>query len=215
MTRNFAIWAAPVALVLGLAGVTGASAATVRNRPAVLTAQAAASSTDDYFDPGPYQRRLDPLVGTWKAVKYNYILGSDGTPVISHDITVKVRWITKTGGRFLQEQTEGTLAGKDYYRLGVLGFSNVDRRYEWTTFDSVTPMAMTYRGAPVTGLPSVLSIPGTFTDPGLLGPAGRTIAMRTVITIRPKDHSSFDLYFTPPGQAERLVDRVVYTHRIR
>lgn len=200
--------ASAAVLVVGLAGATGESAAATRT---VATASPAGN-----LDPGPYQHRLDPLVGTWKAVKYNYILGSDGQPVVSHDITVTTRWISKTGGRFLEEKTEGTLAGTPYYRLGVLGFSNIDRRYEWTTFDSVTPTSMTYRGDPVGGLSSVLSIPGEFTDPGLLGPEylGKTIPMRTVITIRPKDHSTFDLYFTPPGQSERLIDRVVYTRRI-
>jgi hypothetical protein len=37
--------------------------------------------------------------------------------------------------------------------------------------------------------------------------------MRTVITL--KGHPTFDLYFTPPGQRERLVDRVVYTRRLK
>jgi hypothetical protein len=39
--------------------------------------------------------------------------------------------------------------------------------------------------------------------------------MRTVITIRSNNHPTFDLYFTPPGQPERLVDRVVYTRQVR
>jgi hypothetical protein len=70
--------------------------------------------------------------------------------------------------------------------------------------------------SPLTEVPSVLSIPGTFTHPGLLGPGylGKTIGMRTVITIRPKEHPTLDLYFTPPGRPERLVDRVVYVQRI-
>jgi hypothetical protein len=37
--------------------------------------------------------------------------------------------------------------------------------------------------------------------------------MRTVITIARSGHPAFDLYFTPPGETERLVDRVVYTRR--
>ncbi len=113
----------------------------------------------------------------WKATKVNYLLGKDGKPVVSHDITVRVQWIKKTGGRFLKEQTQGTLAGHPYYRLGIMGYSNIDRRYEWTTFDSVTPTAMTYRGAPDSGSASEISIPGEFTDPGILGPEylGKTI----------------------------------------
>ncbi|WP_431919300.1 DUF1579 family protein [Nonomuraea jabiensis] len=198
--------------VLGLIGAPSASAA------APITARAALqvrSAPADALAPGPFHRRLDPLAGTWKAVKTNYLLGG-GKPIVSRDITVTTRWIAKTGGRFLEERTEGTLGGHPYYRLGVLGFSTIDRRYEWTTFDSVTPTAMTYRGPALSKRTNELSLPGTFTDPGVLGPeyVGKTIPMRTVITIRSNDKHTFDLYFTPPGQSERLVDRVVYTRRV-
>ncbi|RFU39616.1 DUF1579 domain-containing protein [Actinomadura logoneensis] len=211
MMKKLSVPVAAVVLVTGLAGAAGASVPSPATAP-----RRDAAAPSGVLDPGPYHRRLDPLVGTWKAVKTNYILGG-GKPVVSRDITVRTRWIGKTGGRFLEERTEGTLAGNHYYRLGILGFSNIDRRYEWTTFDSVTPVAMTYRGKPVTGTPSVLSIPGEFTDPGLLGPRyyGKTIPMRTVISLPRNGHPTFDLYFTPPGQKERLADRVVYTRRIR
>lgn len=192
------------AAILGLTGSAAASA----------TAPPETRPSAGPLDPGPFHHRLDQLVGTWKAVKENYILSGDGTPIVSRDITVRTSWIARTGGRFLQERTGGTLGGEKYFRLGVLGFSNIDRRYEWTTFDSVTPTAMTYRGPALSQVTSVLSIPGTFTDPGILGPEylGKTIPMRTVITLGA--HPRFDLYFTPPGQGERLVDRVVYTRRI-
>ncbi|MFE3448981.1 DUF1579 family protein [Nonomuraea sp. NPDC059194] len=166
----------------------------------------------------PAARALSPplelLVGTWKATKTNYVIGKDGRPVVSGDITVKVRWLTKTGNRYLQETT-ARLGGRPYHRIGVLGFSNIDKRHEWTTFDNVTPQAMTYRGEAVEGHPKVLSIPGQFTDPGMLGPeyVGKAIPMRTVITISPKGRHTLDMYFTPPGQQERLADRVVYTRR--
>ncbi|NUW41031.1 DUF1579 family protein [Nonomuraea rhodomycinica] len=202
--------AAATAPVTGTAQITATAPVTA----AAVRTQGAPS---DPLAPGPYHRRLDPLAGTWKATKYNYILGRDGRPVVSRDITVRTRWIAKTGGRFLEEQTEGVLGGHPYYRLGILGFSTIDRRYEWTTFDSVTPTAMTYRGPALSKGSNRLSLPGEFTDPGVLGPeyAGKTIPMRTVITIRSDDRHTFELYFTPPGQSERLVDRVVYTRRAR
>ncbi|MFD0856566.1 DUF1579 family protein [Actinomadura adrarensis] len=210
MIKRLGLPVASTVLAVALTGVAGASVQQEHAAPRPSTA------TDDNFNPGRNHRVLDPLVGTWKAMKTNYVLGGD-QPVVSRDLTIKVRWIARTGDRFLQEETQGTLAGSRYYRLGVLGFSNIDRRYEWTTFDSVTPVAMTYRGAPVTGVASTLSIPGEFTDPGLLGPAylGKTIPMRTVITIRANGRHTFDLYFTPPGQAERLADRVTYTRKIK
>ncbi|MEV0828842.1 DUF1579 family protein [Nonomuraea rubra] len=199
------------ATILVLTGTPGASATATATAP-VTRAQSAPA---DVLQPGPYHRRLDPLAGTWKATKYNYLLGTDGKPVVSRDLVVRTRWIAKTGGRFLQEEAEGTLNGNPYYRLGILGFSTIDRRYEWTTFDSVTPTAMTYRGPALVKATHVLSLPGTFTDPGLLGPeyVGKTIPMRTVITMRADDRHTFDIYLTPPGESERLIDRVVYVRK--
>ena len=54
---------------------------------------------------------------------------------------------------------------------------------------------------------------GEFTDQGLLGEAyiGKTIGQRTVISIPSADRHTIDLYFTPPGEAERLVDHAAYT----
>ncbi|MER7500534.1 DUF1579 family protein [Nonomuraea pusilla] len=213
MVKRTTLFVVAAATILSLTGTPSASAAVTRSRSAPPAAWQARTPGADLLEPGSYHHRLDRLVGTWKAVKYNYLLGEDGKPVVSRDITVRTRWMAKTGGRFLKEETEGTLAGHRYYRLGVLGFSSVDHRYEWTTFDSVTPTAMTYRGPALTEATDVLSIPGSFTDPGILGPKylGKTIPMRTVIKIRSNDRHTFEIYFTPPGRPERLVDRVVYT----
>ncbi|WP_225804065.1 DUF1579 family protein [Streptomyces sp. NK15101] len=201
-----------VGTLIGPAGAAGAGGAI-----GAVGAAPTVAATTELLEPGPYHRLLDPLAGTWQATKTNWALGRNGEPVVSRDIIVKTRWLDRTGGRFLEETTRGTLAGRPYYSLGILGFSNVDKRYEWTTFNSVTPQAMTYRGEAVTGRPSALSIPGEFTDPGILGPefVGKTIRMRTVITIGAGGRPPvFELYFTPPGQPERLIDRTVYTRRI-
>jgi hypothetical protein len=54
---------------------------------------------------------------------------------------------------------------------------------------------------------------GEFTDQGVLGEAiaGKTVGMRTVIRIEADDRHVIELYFTPPGDQERLMDRSVYS----
>jgi hypothetical protein len=42
---------------------------------------------------------------------------------------------------------------------------------------------------------------------------GQTIGQRTVIRIESRDRHMIDLYFTPPSEPERLVDRAIYTCR--
>ena len=54
---------------------------------------------------------------------------------------------------------------------------------------------------------------GEFTDPGLLGETsvGKTIHQRTVVTIEGPDSHVMEIYFTPPGGEERLIDRKIFT----
>jgi hypothetical protein len=105
------------------------------------------------------------------------------------------------------------LAGSPYYRLGILGFSNIDSRYEWVTFDALNANMMLYRSARLDQPATHLELSGVFTDQGLLGEqfAGKEIPMRTVLEIHNDDRHVIELYFTPPGRAEQLIDRSVYT----
>jgi hypothetical protein len=52
-----------------------------------------------------------------------------------------------------------------------------------------------------------------FTDQGVAGEAyaGKSIPMRTVIRIESNDRHTIELYFTRPGDKERLATRAVYT----
>jgi hypothetical protein len=44
--------------------------------------------------------------------------------------------------------TEGTIAGQPYCRQGLLGYDNMDQRYEWVTVDMNTVMTI-YCGATI------------------------------------------------------------------
>lgn len=65
----------------------------------------------------------------------------------------------------MQEEAEGAFGGKHYYRLGILGYSPADDRYEWSTVHSVTPMTMSYKGS---GSDADTVMAGEFTDPVVL-----------------------------------------------
>ncbi|WP_330256509.1 DUF1579 domain-containing protein [Nocardia sp. NBC_00565] len=169
-------------------------------------------------DPGTQDgghRKLNQLVGEWNGEKSTFIAGGTADDPIKSDIVSHWQWITKTGANFMQEEAEGTFGGKHYYRLGILGYSPADDRYEWSTVDSVTPMTMSYKGAKGSGGDADIVTAGEFTDPGVLGPqfVGKTIPMRTVIKLASADQATMEIYFAPPGEPERIADRVVLTRR--
>jgi hypothetical protein len=130
---------------------------------------------------------------------------------VSSDLICRCEWVA--GGRYLRDVTEGTIAGGPYWRMGLLGYSNMDDRYEWVTIDGFNAGMMIYLGAPKTGVETPINMSGVFTDQGVLGQqtAGKPVGMRTVIRIESSDRYTFELYFTPPGEQEFLADRKVYT----
>ena len=162
--------------------------------------------------PGPGQAAFAPLLGDWRVeMKLYAALGTPEKPLVSNDLTAHSELVAD--GRFLTDETRGTVSGQPYYRRGTLGYSNMDKRYEWVTQDGLNASMMIYLGARNAGPGFPASLAGTFTDQGLLGEAstGKTIRQRTVITIADEDHHRLEIYFTPPGGRERLIDRKDYT----
>jgi hypothetical protein len=102
--------------------------------------------------------------------------------------------------------------GKPYWRRGWLGYSNLDRRYEWVTVAPRVPM-MIYLGKPGSGEQMPIEVTGVFTDQGVVSEqtVGKTVGQRTLIRIENNDRHVFELYFTPPEGKEQLAMRMVYT----
>ena len=91
---------------------------------------------------------LAPLVGSWRVEQGLY--GTTGRspalpPIVSHDIRTTRIWVAD--GQYIEDTTEGTVEGQAYWRRGWLGYSNIDRRYEWVTIGPRVPM-MIYLGKP-------------------------------------------------------------------
>lgn len=167
--------------------------------------------------PGAMHRRLDSLVGEWDVEMTFYIAGgSAAKPLVAGGMCCHREWIAETGNRHLRDVTQGTVGGNPYYRLGFLSYSNIDKRYEWNTVDALNANMMTYKGARNSGsLTGDIVMSGEFTDQGVLGDAyvGKSIRQKTVIKIASADNHVFELYFTPPGEKERLVSTASYTRR--
>jgi hypothetical protein len=134
----------------------------------------------------------------------------DLPPIVSRDIRTTRIWIAD--GQYIEDTTEGTVEGQPYWRRGWLGYSNLDRRYEWVTVAQRVPM-MIYLGKPVSGKRTTIELTGVFTDQGVVSgeTVGRPVVQRTVIRIEGNDRHISELYFTPLGGSEQLALRLVYT----
>lgn len=165
--------------------------------------------------PGKEHAALDPLIGAWRQRKTIYGgtmgRGLDAPPIISDDIITRREWVAD--GHYVEDLTEGKIQGKPYWRKGWLGYSIMDRRYEWVTIDTLNTTMMRYLGKPGSAGEMPISMTGIFTDQGVVDEktVGEQVGQRTVIRIENTDRHVFELYFTPPGEKELLVDRTVYT----
>jgi hypothetical protein len=154
---------------------------------------------------------INALVGEWEVEKSMYVvLGSPEKPVQSSQMRTRREWIGD--GRFVRDVTEGVIAGQPYFRTGLLGFNNMEWRYEWITADNVTPTMMIYIGRLGSGPNSPIVMEGSFTDLGVTGEesVGKSIPMRTVITIQSNDLHTLEIYFTPLGKPEQLADKAIF-----
>ncbi|HEV8430351.1 MAG TPA: DUF1579 family protein [Pyrinomonadaceae bacterium] len=163
--------------------------------------------------PGAGHAALTPLIGSWQVEMSIYgTMGRspDLPPIVSRDIRTTRSWVAN--GQYIEDTTEGTVEGQPYWRRGWLGYSNLDRRYEWVTIAPRVPM-MIYFGKSASGEQTTIELTGSFTDQGIVNEqtVGKPVGQRTVIRIESNDRHVFDLYFTPPGKKEQLAMRLVFT----
>lgn len=162
--------------------------------------------------PGPGHDAAKVLAGKWRvSISLYMALGSLDHPVTSTDIVTSREWIDD--GRFLQDTTVGSIGGMPYWRQGTLGYDTMASCYQWMTIDNVNAGMMFYQGARGSGAHFPVNMTGTFIDQGVLGEAyaGKTIGQRTEIIVKNPDEHVFNIYFTPPGESERIADHNVYT----
>jgi Protein of unknown function (DUF1579) len=161
--------------------------------------------------PGDGHKAMEPLAGDFEVKMSLY--GALGTPDKPFTATLKAHREWVGDGRFLRDITSGDIPGGHYWRMGTLGYSTMDRRYEWVTQDALNANMMIYLGKTGSGPQFPASLSGAFTDQGVLGEkvAGKRVAQRTEIVIQDQDHHRIEIYFTPPRGKERLFDRKDYT----
>lgn len=161
----------------------------------------------------PNHTFLDPLVGAWNGEMKLFIAGGTAEkPLVSTDIVACKQWIA--GERFLQDITQGTVDGSPYYRMGLLGYNTMDKRYEWDTVDGLNANMMFYAGTS-SATNNTIDVNGAFTDQGVLGEdtVGKRITMRTVFHIESHDRHVQQLFFTPPNDKEFLAAEMTFTRQ--
>ncbi len=163
--RGFYRSAVVLAMALGLAA-TGEA----QQKAKAPSDAAIAAALENAMTPGPGQKKLEFMVGTFDVKIRTWPTPSD--PPVEDTAVMVANWVL--GGRYVQLMLAGTVMGQPYSGIGYAGFDNTTKKYmatfmdsgstgmEWYTggFDATGSRA-TLKGSmanPVTGKPSPLEM---------------------------------------------------------
>jgi hypothetical protein len=158
--------------------------------------------------PGPSHASLEPLIGDWSVeMRVHPAPGAD--PLVADGLTATREWIL--GGRYLQEHLSGDVFGVWSERLAILGYNNLEQRFELASFDSFEPGGMIYQGAARPD--GAIELLGESVEAGMgPEPTGRKRAIRFEIEML--DAGSVDrIHVRYPGGEEWLFVEQIFTAR--
>ena len=92
---------------------------------------------------GGAHQHLAPLAGDWNVIMHMF--PGTGVTVASSGIKSRKRPILD-GRQIWEEIYEGTIAGLPHRKFTMLGYNNVNQRYEFVTADNLDTQQMVYRG---------------------------------------------------------------------
>ena len=187
----------------------GAKPATAAAKPA--TAPGHMPSQDEMMKawmavatPGEAHKKLEPMVGSFTVVTKMWM---DPTkPPEESTGTTESKWVL--GGRFVEEQVEGTAMGQPFHGMGLTGYDNYKKKYVGSWADSMGTMLMTSTGtADVSG--KKFTFWSTMDDVVMKKPT----KVKGVLTVADDDHHTYEMWATgPDGKIFKSLE-VQYTRK--
>lgn len=153
--------------------------------------------------PGESHKRLEPLVGTFKA--HARLRMDPEAPWQESDGVMTNHWIL--GGRFVQQDFKGEMMGQSFEGLGLMGFDIAKQRYIGTWCDDMGTMMMPIAEGQADASGRVITQICEMDEPI----TGNHMKMRSVLTIKSSTEHIYETYATgPDGQEYKSMD-ISYT----
>jgi Protein of unknown function (DUF1579) len=157
-----------------------------------------------YATPGPAQKALQNMVGTWDAVVKSYY----PDPAKPTETKGTSTYTSLLDGRFLQESVEGNFNGMPFHGLGTYGYDNTLKKYVSSWVDSMGTGIMTSEGTSPDG-GKTINWEGKATDPV----TGKVQTYRSVMHNMSPDQCHFEMYGPGPDGKETKMMEITYTRR--
>lgn len=93
--------------------------------------------------PGEFHKHLQPLIGKWNTTT-KYWFTPEAPPEESTG-SVDRKWIL--GGRFVSEDYRGTAMGQPFSGFGLMGYDNIQKKYDTVWIDTMGTGVFTQSGS--------------------------------------------------------------------
>lgn len=113
-----------------------------------------------YGTPGEHHKLLEPGIGKWNLTA-TWWAEPGGEPQVS-TATSECKWIL--GGRYLQENVLGEMAGSPFHGIGFTGYDNFREKYFSFWIDEMSTTYMISEGT-VDSSGKIFTLYGTYDDP--------------------------------------------------
>lgn len=149
--------------------------------------------------PGPEHQMLASLAGEWATEAKCFMAGPEAPPTVTKG-TCKGKMIL--GGRFLQEEFEGDMMGKQFQGIGLLGYDKFNKRFVNLWMDSMGTGFFTSEGT-CDESGKVLTLNGKMDDP-MTGEKAKP--MRLVTKILSPDKHVFEMHDVALGEKSKVME---------
>jgi Protein of unknown function (DUF1579) len=154
--------------------------------------------------PGEPHKKLDALVGTFDA-KVRSTVDPSKPPEDSTGTSVNT-WVL--GGRYVQQEFDGSFMGEPFNGIGYTGYDNVQKKYLSVWMDTAgTGMMWITAMADKTG--KTMSGSARIWDPMTQKPA----TVESKITVVDNDHHNFELWGKAPNGKQIKLMEIQYTRK--
>jgi hypothetical protein len=143
--------------------------------------------------PGEQHERLKAMVGNWKMAGKSWMTPAM-EPALWDGVSEKKMIL---GDRFLHEEVHSEMMGQTFTGIGILGYDNLQGKYQWIWMDDMSTGLMISEGTCDESGKTLIVI-GEYMDPMT---ASMQIA-KTVVSIVSEDEHVFEMYMKGPNGAE-------------
>ncbi|MEM9477862.1 MAG: DUF1579 family protein [Pseudomonadota bacterium] len=155
--------------------------------------------------PGENHAMLEPIIGRWD-VEMRVYPGPGAEPIVSNEMSATREWVL--GRRYVQEALSGSFASNPSERLMIIGYNNLEERFELASFDTFEPGFMVYDGQ-ADG--TTISVEGVSLEAGFgPTPTGRHRDLRFELTIE-NERSVQRIFVKFPTEDEFLFVEQIFT----